>query len=114
MLDAYKIEQAHIVGMSLGGMIAQIVALKHPQRVQTLTLMMTSIYGLTTMICPQWMKKYSLTMLRELRLIGQMNKRFHALLKGDDSYDGMLKEINVPTLVIHGTEDIILHGLSHA
>lgn len=45
MLDAYKIEQAHIVGMSLGGMIAQIVALKHPQRVQTLTLMMTSIYG---------------------------------------------------------------------
>ncbi len=32
----------------------------------------------------------------------------HALLKGDDFYEDEIKEINIPTLVIHGTEDIIL------
>lgn len=45
VLDAYGISQAHVVGMSLGGMITQIVALRHPKRVLTLTLMMTSIFG---------------------------------------------------------------------
>ncbi|EEL95919.1 hypothetical protein S3E15_04929 [Bacillus mycoides] len=33
----------------------------------------------------------------------------HSLLKGDDSYEGKLKEINIPTLVIHGTEDTPLN-----
>ena len=32
----------------------------------------------------------------------------HTFLKGDDSYEGKLKEIDVPALVIHGTEDIVL------
>ena len=39
----------------------------------------------------------------------------HALLKGDDSYEGKLKGIHVPVLVIHGTEDTVLpyeHGLA--
>lgn len=38
ILDGYGLAQAHLVGMSLGGMIAQLVALKEPQRVQSLTL----------------------------------------------------------------------------
>jgi len=37
ILDAYGVEAAHLVGMSLGGMIAQLAALKHPSRVVTLT-----------------------------------------------------------------------------
>lgn len=37
ILDAYGNDRAHLVGMSLGGMIAQIVALAHPGRVATLT-----------------------------------------------------------------------------
>ena len=45
VLDAYRVDQAHIVGMSLGGMIAQIIALRHPQRVLTITLIATSIFG---------------------------------------------------------------------
>lgn len=32
LLDAYNIEQANIVGMSLGGMIAQVLATRHPQK----------------------------------------------------------------------------------
>lgn len=38
ILDGYELEQAHLVGMSLGGMIAQLAALKHPRRVRSLTL----------------------------------------------------------------------------
>lgn len=44
ILDAYDLPQAHLVGMSLGGMIAQLVALKAPDRVQTLTLISTSAF----------------------------------------------------------------------
>lgn len=42
VLNAYKIDKAHIVGMSMGGIITQIVALKHPSRVLTISLIMTS------------------------------------------------------------------------
>ena len=42
LLDALRIERCHIVGASMGGMIAQIIAAKHPGRVASLTLIMTS------------------------------------------------------------------------
>lgn len=45
VLDAYDIENAHLVGMSLGGMIAQMAALQHPTRVATLTLIASSVFG---------------------------------------------------------------------
>ncbi len=45
LLDTYQINQAHIVGMSLGGMIAQILAIRHPQKVLSLTLIASSIFG---------------------------------------------------------------------
>lgn len=45
VLDAYKVDKAHIVGMSMGGIITQIVALKHPNRVLTISLIMTSNFN---------------------------------------------------------------------
>ncbi|MBD1382708.1 alpha/beta fold hydrolase [Metabacillus arenae] len=45
VLDAYSIEQAHIVGMSLGGLIGQILALRYTDRVSTLTLIASSVFG---------------------------------------------------------------------
>jgi pimeloyl-ACP methyl ester carboxylesterase len=42
VLNALGINKAHLVGLSMGGMIAQEVAIKHPDRVASLTLMMTS------------------------------------------------------------------------
>jgi len=42
LLDALGIDRAHIVGMSLGGMIGQCVALRHPARVASLCLLMST------------------------------------------------------------------------
>ena len=42
LMDALKIEKAHIVGASMGGMIAQILAIQHPERVRTLTSIMST------------------------------------------------------------------------
>jgi 3-oxoadipate enol-lactonase len=42
VLDAVDVERAHVVGASMGGAISQIVALKHPDRVRSLTLACTA------------------------------------------------------------------------
>jgi pimeloyl-ACP methyl ester carboxylesterase len=42
VLDALGIRRAHICGASLGGMVAQHLAAEHPERVQSLTLIMTT------------------------------------------------------------------------
>ncbi len=42
LMDALKIQTAHVVGMSLGGRIAQSVALRHPQRTVGLVSMMST------------------------------------------------------------------------
>ena len=46
VLDAAGHESAHVVGASMGGMIAQEVALRFPHRVRTLTLGCTTYSGL--------------------------------------------------------------------
>jgi pimeloyl-ACP methyl ester carboxylesterase len=45
VLDGYGIERAHVVGMSMGGLIAQLVVLRHPERVSAVTAISTSPVG---------------------------------------------------------------------
>jgi pimeloyl-ACP methyl ester carboxylesterase len=42
LLDALKLLQVHVVGASMGGMIAQLIAIHHPQKVKTLTSIMST------------------------------------------------------------------------
>jgi pimeloyl-ACP methyl ester carboxylesterase len=42
LLDALQIDRAHVCGASMGGMIAQTVAIRHPHRVKTLTSIMST------------------------------------------------------------------------
>ncbi|WP_145333045.1 alpha/beta fold hydrolase [Paenibacillus xylanexedens] len=152
VLDAYKVEQAHIVGMSMGGMLTQMVALRHPERVLTVTLLATSNFAphlppmeekimdfFSNMGMIDWTNEESVIQFaieRSRLLVGSKHvfdeenvkslakKEFarsdnsasmsnHALVSGGESYLVRTKEINVPTLIIHGTEDPIIpyeHG----
>lgn len=42
LLDALVITRAHVIGASLGGAIAQLLAIAHPERVRSLTSIMSS------------------------------------------------------------------------
>ncbi|MEQ8935404.1 MAG: alpha/beta hydrolase [Amphiplicatus sp.] len=42
VLDALRIERAHVVGVSMGGMIGQILAATYPERVNSFTAIMSS------------------------------------------------------------------------
>ena len=42
LMDALEIDAAHVVGASMGGMIAQLMAVHHPERLLTLTSIMST------------------------------------------------------------------------
>jgi len=44
LLDALSIEQAHFVGLSMGGMVGQVLGVRHPHRLLSLTLCDTVSY----------------------------------------------------------------------
>ncbi len=53
VLDAERVERAHVVGASLGGMVAQELAISHAERVDRLVLVCTTPGGLATHSVPQ-------------------------------------------------------------
>jgi pimeloyl-ACP methyl ester carboxylesterase len=152
LLDALGIAEAHLAGMSMGGAIAQLVALDHPARVASLILISTSfadrdISHLPTMSKddaarfrapePDWSDRDAvLDHIVHLARAGASRSRpfdeeavralagrvfdrsadmeatltNHDLIvgRGDDPPGRGLAELDVPVLVIHGTEDPVL------
>lgn len=57
LLDALGIERAHVVGASMGGMIVQTMAIEHPERLLTMTsIMSTTGHRKLPQATPQAMK----------------------------------------------------------
>lgn len=145
LLDALNIDKAHICGMSMGGTIAQILAISYPDRILSLTLMMTGSgnpdlppakpEAMAALLSPpaSQRQEYIENHLKTFRIIGSpkfaFNEEYHRQLAGrlfDRSFYpvGMnrhflavlsqsnrkpaLAKVKVPTLVIHGANDILV------
>jgi pimeloyl-ACP methyl ester carboxylesterase len=151
LLDALGVARAHIVGMSMGGTVAQHLAVHHPDRLSSLTLISTTPGGpdlpmMTPRLRdyfsesqpPDWSDKNAVVEHlveaerhfeapeyfdeQHVRALAEQvvtrSKNFasgqnHAILEGGGSVRARLGEVELPTLIIHGTADP-LYPYGHA
>ena len=144
LMDALGIGRAHVVGASMGGMIAQIVAARYPNRTRSLTSIMSSSgdpslpqgkpEAVSALLAPRPQADDRAGIIEAsmkiLRVIGSpgfptpeaelrakveqaVNRSYYppgigrqmlAILASGSRVE-LLKQIKVPTLVIHGEDD---------
>jgi pimeloyl-ACP methyl ester carboxylesterase len=145
LLDHLGIEAAHVVGVSMGGMIAQALAIARPERVRTLTSIMSTTgdldVGAPTADAMQMLLRPPATTVEEYMdgsvavahvigtpgMIDEDRVRQRAALAWERNYDPSgaarqlagilasdprspgLAQLDVPTLVIHGTADPLVN-----
>ena len=139
VLDAADIERAHVVGTSLGGMVAQELALGWPERVDRLVLVCTTPGGPTAFPLPErtlalmaeapaLAPEVALRRFVENALAPDVNpavvERVYAFRlahppdpvgwqaqaaagAAHDAWD-RLSDVEAPTLVVHGTADVVV------
>lgn len=147
VLDVLGIARAHVLGISMGGMIGQVLAARHPQRIASLTSIMSASGNPRTGVGKLRALKGLLTkpenacevdslrvyLKKMFRLIGSeemgysdeqiqeiagymvenhyqpqaTSRQLLAILASGDR-SSQLKNVQVPTLVIHGQDDPLL------
>ncbi|MFD1147309.1 alpha/beta fold hydrolase [Saccharothrix hoggarensis] len=146
LMDHLGIANAHVVGASMGGMIAQLVAIHHPERVRTLCSIMSTTgnpaVGRPTFEAVQQLLKPTPSereaaiehIAETFRVIGSVthaeaeeerrrrlaeasyDRAFHpqgtrnqfAAIAAALNRTPALRELTVPSLVVHGVEDALI------
>lgn len=142
LLDALALDDVHVLGISMGGMIAQELALAHPERVRTLMLGCTYCGGEGSSLASEAVigklaeamgsgdRERALRAAWEVNVSAQMAEdeqayaAFHATaleravavpvimqqMQACAAHDtnARLAQVELPTLVMHGTEDQML------
>lgn len=107
LLSALGIEQAHILGASMGGRIAADLALRYPRLVKSLILVSTGMKRLKDE--PMTFQRRWLTWMLRLPIVRGSNPYYAVKhqLEASRSYDCMdrLGEIQMSTLILHGKDD---------
>jgi pimeloyl-ACP methyl ester carboxylesterase len=155
LLGVLGVGRAHVVGQSMGGALAQVLALDHPECVASLTLVATSPAGpepdlppmageaqaaLAAIAEPDWSDRAAVIeyLTEQWRAVASRSRPFDAegtralsarvvdrttnmessaknayAAEASDRWRDRLGGLDVPTLVVHGTEDPVFplgHG----
>jgi pimeloyl-ACP methyl ester carboxylesterase len=144
VLDALSVDRAHVMGLSMGGMIVQVLAIEHPERLRSITSVMSNTgeleYGQgtpdarATLFGPPPTNRDEaianhLAGLRVWGSPGKVDDAAQARFAGeafDRAFDPAgvarqligvsasgsraeaLREVRVPTLVVHGSADTLI------
>jgi len=144
VLDALDVARAHVMGLSMGGMIAQTLAIEHPERLLSLTSLMSSTgdtdvggsspeaQKLFMAKAPTDRESYVARHLENMRTWGSPAQYDEDRLRANagaafdrcfdpagqarqamaiaagDSRTAALRNVRIPTLVVHGSEDKLI------
>ena len=139
VLDEAGVERAHVLGTSLGGMVAQELALAAPERVDKLVLVSTTPGGAESFPMPaatvalmtggatlREFVENALAPAAEPELVERILRHREATAQSFDAWSAQaaagaafdaldrVGRIQAPTLVLHGTEDAVVDSRNTA
>jgi 3-oxoadipate enol-lactonase len=137
VLDAEGVDRAHVVGASMGGVIAQIIGVLHPERTRSLVLACTACHhhpwrvellnewaesvrvhraltadALRWLVGPRLHKRFGMWLNVLARILLQVDPegfaaQVEAIVSAPDELRFELANVRVPTLVITGSQDAL-------